>query len=421
MLQTIKSRLIAICMLIVFAAVGIATLASYVTVSRHTHQQVSRQLAELGKAQAESMGAWVRKEQDIVTALTALPQIDAPDAALTQALQSGRLEQAYIGTADHKFLSVPLFSRPPGYDPTLRPWYKLAQSQPGTAVLTAPYVSASTGNVVVTFARTMASGQAVAALNVALTDVIATLKSIKPTPSGLAFLLDQKGNIVAHPDAALTLKPVANLSGDFTPELIARAGSDAEVEAKIGDARFIVHSAPVPGTDWVLMLAAERNEALAALSAILGSAGVVLVVVALAAVLVSVLVVGRLLQDLGRVRDAMDEIGSGSGDLTQRLAASGQDEIADIAKSFNQFVAKIETVMIDVRQTSQSIAVASREIAVGNQDLSQRTEESASNLQQTASSMEQLTHTVRHSADSAATASHLAVDAAGAARQGGEV
>ncbi|MBV8124323.1 MAG: hypothetical protein JO370_09615, partial [Paucibacter sp.] len=60
-------------MLIVFAAVGIATLASYVTVSRHTHQQVSRQLAELGKAQAESMGAWVRKEQDIVTALTALP------------------------------------------------------------------------------------------------------------------------------------------------------------------------------------------------------------------------------------------------------------------------------------------------------------------------------------------------------------
>ncbi|MBV8471651.1 MAG: HAMP domain-containing protein, partial [Burkholderiaceae bacterium] len=257
--------------------------------------------------------------------------------------------------------------------------------------------------------------------DVALDDVIATLKSIKPTPSGLAFLLDKSGNIIAHPDAALTLKPMADLSAELTPALIARAGAEEEIVARIGESRFFLHATPVPGTDWTLVLAAERDEALAALSAILGSAGVVLVVVAIAAALVSALAIGRLLQGLGRVRDAMDEIGSGSGDLTQRLAVNGQDEIADIAKSFNQFVAKIETVMIDVRQTSQSIAVASREIAVGNQDLSQRTEESASNLQQTASSMEQLTHTVRHSADSAATASHLAVDAAGAARQGGEV
>jgi len=419
--QTIKSRLIAICVLIVFAAVGVATLASYLTVSRHAHQQVSAQLAELGQAQADAMGAWVRKQQDIVSAVAATVAPEQPQAALTQALQSGRLDLAYVGSADKKMVSIPDRQRPSDYDPTSRGWYKLAQAQPGSAVLTAPYIAASSGKLVVTFARALPSGQAVAGADVALDDVIATLKSIKPTPSGLAFLLDRDGKIIAHPDAALSLKPATQLSADFTPELVARAGRGAEVEAEIGEHRFFVHATPVPGTGWTLVLAAERGEALEALSAILGNAGIVLAVVAAAAALLAAVAVGRLLQGLGRVRDAMDEIGSGSGDLTQRLDAAGRDEIADIAKSFNQFVAKIEAVMIDVRSTSQSIAVASREIAVGNQDLSQRTEESASNLQQTASSMEQLTGTVRQSADAAATASTLAGDAAESARRGGEV
>jgi len=421
MLQTIKSRLIAICVLIVFAAVGVATLTSYLTVSRHAHQQVSEQLAELGKAQADAMGAWVRKEQDVVSALAATASTDAPQAALTQAQQSGRLDLAYVGGADKKMVSIPDRQRPADYDPTSRGWYKAAQAQPGSAVLTAPYIAASSKKLVVSFARAFASGQAVAGADVALDDVVATLDSIKPTPTGLAFLVDKDGKIIAHPDASLSLKPMAQMSADFTPELIARAGKDTEVEAGIGEHRFFIHATNVPGTDWTLVLAAERGEALEALSAILGSAGVVLVIVAAAAALLSALAVGRLLQGLGRVRVAMDEIGSGSGDLTQRLNVNGRDEIADIAKSFNQFVAKIEAVMIDVRSTSQSIAVASREIAVGNQDLSQRTEESASNLQQTASSMEQLTGTVRQSADAASTASGLAGDAAQAARHGGEV
>jgi methyl-accepting chemotaxis protein len=65
-----------------------------------------------------------------------------------------------------------------------------------------------------------------------------------------------------------------------------------------------------------------------------------------------------------------------------------------------------------VRESSESIEVASTEVATGNVDLSQRTELAAGNLQRTASSMEQLTATVRQSADSARTANQLASSAA---------
>ncbi|NUP88094.1 MAG: chemotaxis protein, partial [Burkholderiaceae bacterium] len=75
----------------------------------------------------------------------------------------------------------------------------------------------------------------------------------------------------------------------------------------------------------------------------------------------------------------------------------------------------------EIRQTADSIQVASTEVATGNQDLSQRTEQAASNLQQTASSMEQLTATVRQSADAAAQANQLAASAAEVAQRGGQV
>jgi methyl-accepting chemotaxis protein len=426
MLNTVKSRLIAICILIVVAAVGVATLASYLAVSRHARSQVRAELVALGEAQAGAMGAWVRKQQDIVSALGPAAALDDPSAPLEQALKSGRLDLAYIGSADKRMQSFPHRERAADYDPTARPWYKLAAAKPDAAVTTAPYIAASTQKLVVSFARAIASGgelKAVAGIDVALDDIIATLNSIKPTPSGLAFLLDKDGRIIAHPDAALSLKPVADWSPAFDAALLARAAEAGATlaEARAGEHEFFVRSTVVPGTDWTLVLAAERGEALAALSAVLGNAGIALVAVAAVAALLSALAVGALLKGLARVRDAMDQIGSGAGDLTRRLPDQGRDEIADIARSFNQFVAKIETVLIDVRATSQSIAVASREIAAGSQDLSQRTEESASSLQQTASSMEQLTSTVSQSADAAAGANQLAGGAADAARQGGDI
>ena len=426
MLKTIKGRLIAICLLIVVAAVGVATLASYLTVRSHARHQVGAELSSMGKAQAEAMGAWVRKQQDVVSALSVAVATDDSNPALTQALQSGRLDLAYVGRADKRMVSIPDRQRAPDYDPTARPWYKLALAKPDAAVLTAPYIAASSKKLVVSFARAVQSGgnvTAVAGIDVALDDVIATLNSIKPTESGMAFLLDKDGKIIAHPDASLSLKPVQDLSKELDSAVLARAAQSGDklVEAGIGEHRFFLRSTPVPGTNWTLVLAAERGESLAALTAVLGSAGVALVIVTGVAALLAVLAVNVLLRGLSKVRNAMEQIGSGTGDLTQRLDAQGQDEIADIARAFNLFVAKIETVMLDVRVTSQSIAVASRQIAVGNQDLSQRTEESASNLQQTASSMEQLAGTVRSSADSAVSASQLAGTAVEAARRGGNV
>ena len=110
-----------------------------------------------------------------------------------------------------------------------------------------------------------------------------------------------------------------------------------------------------------------------------------------------------------------------SGDLGSRIVAEGQDEPARLIRALADMQAALRRLVGQVRESSESIEVASSEVASGNTDLSQRTELAASHLQRTASSMDSLTVTVRQSTDSAHTANQLATSAAAVAARGGEV
>lgn len=124
---------------------------------------------------------------------------------------------------------------------------------------------------------------------------------------------------------------------------------------------------------------------------------------------------------LRQLADRMRDIASGDGDLTQRLPVKGRNETAELATQFNAFADKINGVLLDVRESSESVRLAASEIATGGQDLSRRTETAASSLQETSASMEQLTSTVEHTAQSSRQANQLAESASEVATRGGQV
>ncbi|WP_048308308.1 methyl-accepting chemotaxis protein, partial [Halomonas sp. PR-M31] len=124
---------------------------------------------------------------------------------------------------------------------------------------------------------------------------------------------------------------------------------------------------------------------------------------------------------LRQLADRMRDIASGNGDLTQRLPVKGRNETAELATQFNAFADKINDVLLDVRDSSESVRTAASEIAMGGQDLSSRTETAASNIQETSASMEQLTSTVEHTAQSSRQANKLSESASEVATRGGQV
>ena len=109
------------------------------------------------------------------------------------------------------------------------------------------------------------------------------------------------------------------------------------------------------------------------------------------------------------------------GDLSMQETVTRGDEFGDLLRSLYAMSHALGRMVHQVRQSTDSIAIASAEIATGNQDLSARTEQTSSNLQETAAAMEEFTSTIQQSAGSAQQASSLAAGATGVARRGGEV
>ncbi|MBL8350097.1 MAG: HAMP domain-containing protein, partial [Burkholderiaceae bacterium] len=122
---------------------------------------------------------------------------------------------------------------------------------------------------------------------------------------------------------------------------------------------------------------------------------------------------------IDRARQLAERIAT--GDLASNVGDSGRDEAAQLLNALNAMQDSLRRIVGQVRQSAESIQVASAEVASGNTDLSQRTEQAASNLQQTAGSVEQLTANVRQSADAAAQANQLAASASAVAQRGGAV
>ncbi|MBB5369105.1 MULTISPECIES: methyl-accepting chemotaxis protein [unclassified Janthinobacterium] len=110
-----------------------------------------------------------------------------------------------------------------------------------------------------------------------------------------------------------------------------------------------------------------------------------------------------------------------AGELTSQVVVEGKDETSALQQALKDMNASLVKTVSDVRQGTQTIAVASNEIASGNADLSARTETQASSLEETASSMEELTSTVKQNADNARQANQLAVSASSVAEKGGNV
>ncbi|MFW3614198.1 methyl-accepting chemotaxis protein [Billgrantia antri] len=136
------------------------------------------------------------------------------------------------------------------------------------------------------------------------------------------------------------------------------------------------------------------------------------------AILLSIVLVRSMVRPL---RLALARIESRGGDLTQRLAEPGSDELSQLYRAFNVSTASMEALVASIQQGARGVGSASSEIAQGNEDLASRTEEQSASLVETATSMEQMTSTVRQSADNARQASAMSEQAVTQAEQASRV
>jgi methyl-accepting chemotaxis protein len=425
MLISIRARILASCTALVALALVINTSLNYLVANRYNDDSINANLIAVLAGHGAGVSDWVASKTHMVASYEdAMLQAD-PFPSLKALSTAGSFDEVVVGFPDKSSKFSDPKIAPPNYDPTARPWYKqVAEAE--KPIVTAPYVDAITGKLIVSFtAPIIRDGVLKGAIAAAepLDSIIANVTSIRPTPASFGMLVTDRGIIVAHPDAKLALKPIRELAPDLDMGSLIATSSDSStppVEVKIGGSTKLLRAMAVPGTNWLIVVALDKSDATAGMHSLLGASLLALVIVVAIAALVIGTITATTLRRLSLVRDAMEAVSAGTGDLTQRLPADGKDEVAQIAGSFNRFAEKLNAVMLEIREASESVYRAAQEIAAGNHDLSGRTEAAAASLEQTAASMEEITSTVTQSANAAREAGETATNASGIAARGGE-
>ncbi len=329
-------------------------------------QGSKEQLQRLGTQQAERVSDWLAARRDVIQALGNKAGAE-PLNALQQAQVSGRFQLTYFGESSGKMNdSDPSINRD-GYDPRSRGWYQEAMSK-GGLIVTKPYLDVAYNIMVVTLAQPVAGGVVGGDLSIA--SLVEDVTKMQLPADGFAIMMHKDGTIIAYKDAAKAMKPASEIDNDLTNALIEQSKSSKELVPAYFDNEGrdkLLWAADIPDTDWELVLVLDKAALEAPLSSLLMTQLGMALLVLVGSILAISWLVSMLLGPLTKVSLALARIADGNGDLTQRIKIDANDEVGQLANSFNRFVGSQHQLIGNIRQLANELNADAERSLVTNQ------------------------------------------------------
>ncbi|NPA55127.1 MAG: methyl-accepting chemotaxis protein, partial [Epsilonproteobacteria bacterium] len=133
----------------------------------------------------------------------------------------------------------------------------------------------------------------------------------------------------------------------------------------------------VYGKKWAIIAEIDKAEALAPAhkliyTIIIMSAIIVLILVFITVYIVQSTIIARLETFVKFLQESTEQLNRGEGDLTRELHIQGNDEIAQVAKSFNSFVNKIRQTINKAKEISSENASTAEEVSLTTQNIGEK-------------------------------------------------
>ena len=324
--------------LLVVAAIGGFAAWGYQQQSSSVHRQINAQLQAVGQASADGIAKWLNGRLLVIQTLADnLRDANAPEVKrlLEQPTLAATFKATYLADEAGHFSIAPAEPLPADFDARTRPWYKLARSTQGIA-LTEPYADASGGNLIITAAAPVISHgtiEGVAGADLELGTIGTMLANLDTGGEGYAFLAEENGRILVHPDKTKILHGLA--------EVLPAAAVHLSGNAVLGsDSRTIFGLFPIaglPGAKWYVGIALNRQAVLQPLdnfrtSALVAAAVAVLLIVPLLGLLIH----GLVARPIVRMTDAMKQLADGNTEVAVP-EQHRHDEIGQMASAVQVF------------------------------------------------------------------------------------
>ncbi len=187
--------------------------------------------------------------------------------------------------------------------------------------------------------------------------------AVKPEMQGKNFidLKDTKGNKLI-----VGLLNAAQKGDGIYSFYFQKPGSSEQIE-KIGYATMIPNSNWMIGTgayvdDIEKVIANYSNKAEKALSEKVMFTFMISIALIIVTAIIIYIAAVKMVRPIQRMADNLNDIAKGEGDLTRRLEINGNDEIAQLGRSFNLFVDKLKNIITDISEATIGINQAGRDM-----------------------------------------------------------
>lgn len=261
------------------------------------------------------------------------------------------------------------FDNPPDYIVQTRPWYINALKNK-TLTFTSPYICPVTGKYVITASIPFYDNEGTL-LGVAAVDILADkvqniVNGLRFGENGYAFMFDEKGVILFHPQDDFIQKSLLDQDyfspdvTDFARDVISNEGGLNKFLLK-DDHRYMFYS-PIKGVNWSLAIIVPMEEIT---KPVYNMGKISFITILLAVIFIAFIITwwtSQFRKYVGYLVKLMSKVER--GDYTLRAGTSNIEEIGLLGSSINTMLDKQEQILKRTKGISYKIEVAGHDLAM---------------------------------------------------------
>lgn len=255
---------------------------------------------------------------------------------------------AYVGTIKGDMIRMPyhLYNKAE-YDPRERPWYK--QAKDSDITITDPYISKTSGDLVVTLSKKLADNSGVIGIDMSISKLGDIASSVKIGDHGYTSIIDLSNRYIAdkkHDGGEA-------VSNTLSSQL-------KEAKGQFEQEETITLYATNSATGWKVMSTlykSETTEAAKSIAVMNIFFAIIVILISLGIILWLVRSITRPLQTMAQKADQMRH-----GDLTVSTDVTSRNEVGQLAMTLNEMKDNLATLVRNVGENTQQVTQSSVEM-----------------------------------------------------------
>ena len=378
-----SQKIVAMSSLLLALTVGLLSVQQLITVRTEVETIVKSSLKEMVAGVGSTISAEISNKKAQAQTMTESISLNPTDRDyVKQLLEQPSIKKSFLAVGLGYESDAVVVENDDGwapdasYDPRVRPWYVGAKSEK-KQIVTAPYVDVSTKQTIISIGNPVYDKRTfVGAMfyDLELGGLSELVNSINLFDAGYVFLVTEKGQVIAHPNPESNGQSVSNV----LPNVSIKEGlQNVQVEG----VQSLVGIASEVSQGWYVVAVVDENKAYSALSTLRNNALIFGVLGILISIVVMTLLIRTLLRPLDDLNAAIQDVATGEGDLTKRIAMSNTPEFAELAQGFNQFSESLQGRITHLKRLGEDVAASGSQSLTGSQRSAQAMQEQLKELE----------------------------------------